>query len=83
MDKDERPYLLSHATPQVERVPSWLILIAYLAYLRAMQPQRPTEVTVLRTLLLVVGLVLTVVALVTAGAPELVVEMLQQWPALR
>jgi hypothetical protein len=83
MDKDFLRYLLSQPKPQSEPMPAWLILIAYLAYLRAMQPQRPTEVIVLRTLILVVGFVLTVVAVVAAGAPEVVIDILKHWPVIR
>lgn len=67
---------------QLERMPTWLVFIVYLAYLRAIQPQRIPEVTVMRTLIIVVGLVLTVVALVAAGAPNTVVDIIKHWPLI-
>lgn len=67
---------------QSERMPTWLVFMAYLAYLRAMQPQRTPEVAVLRTFIIVVGLVLTVVALVAAGAPNMVVDAIKHWPLI-
>lgn len=82
MDKNVVPYLLTEQRPQSDRLPIWLILLMYLAYLHATQPRHPTEVVVLRTLILVVGLVLTVVAVVAAGAPEVIVEVVKHWPSL-
>ena len=67
---------------QSERMPTWLVFMVYLAYLRAMQPERTPEVAVLRTLIIVVGLVLTVVALVAAGAPSTVVDIIKHWPLI-
>lgn len=68
--------------PKPERVPSWLVLLAYLAYLRAMRPQQPVETRTLHTLIVTVGLVLVVVALVAAGAPEQVHKVLSSWPII-
>ena len=65
-----------------EAKPNWLALIAYLATLRATQPRPQTEAIVLRTLIIVVGIVLTVTALAAAGAPEVVAEVLQHWPLI-
>jgi drug/metabolite transporter (DMT)-like permease len=61
-------------------IPRWLVFLAYLAYLRAMRPHPPAEATVLRLLGVIVGLVLVVVALVAAGAPDQVAEALKAWP---
>jgi hypothetical protein len=65
-----------------ERIPTWLVFLAYLAYLRAMRPQQPPEARVLHSLIVVIGLVLVVVALVAAGAPENVGEAIQNWPII-
>jgi hypothetical protein len=67
---------------QLERMPTWLVFMIYLTYLRAIQPQRTPEVAVIRTLIIVVGLVLTVVALVAAGAPNTVVDIIKHWPLI-
>ena len=61
-------------------LPPWMIFLLYLAWLRAMRPQPPVTATVLRTLIIAVALVLVVVALVAAGAPEVVADVMQQWP---
>ncbi len=68
--------------PTAEHIPTWLVFLAYLAYLRAMRPQPPTEVVVLRTLIIIVGLVLVVVALVAAGSPEMAAKVIQHWPII-
>jgi hypothetical protein len=60
---------------QPERTPTWLVLLAYFAYLRAMRPQQPPEIKTLRWLILA----FIVMALVSAGAPEKVVEVIRHW----
>ncbi len=62
-----------------DRMPVWLLFLAYLAYLRATQPQRPPELAVLRILILAATLILIVVALVASGNPNAVPEVLQHW----
>lgn len=62
--------------------PKWLVFLAYLAYLRAMRPQEAPEPGTLRLLIVVVGLILVVVALVAAGAPEQVAAVLHNWPVI-
>jgi hypothetical protein len=42
----------------------------------------PAEATVLRLPVVIVGLVLVVVALVAAGAPDQVAEALKVWPVV-
>lgn len=61
-------------------MPHWMMFLLYLAWLRAVHPQPHISVTVLATLIISVALVLTVVALVAAGAPEMVAETLKNWP---
>ena len=61
---------------------SVLMFLAYVAYLRAMRLQFSPETKVLRTLIVVVGLVLTVVALVVAGKPNMVPEVLKYLPSI-
>lgn len=68
--------------PEPKRVPTWLVFLAYLAYLRATRPQQARETGVLRSLIIVVGLVLVVVALVAAGSPENVGAALRNWPMI-
>ena len=63
-----------------ERVSPWLQFLAYLVMVRALRDHPSTEQAVLRTLIVVVGLVLVVVALCAAGAPEVVGQVLQHWP---
>lgn len=65
---------------QPQPLPNWMLFLLYLAWLRATRPQPHPSVTVLHTLIIAVALVLTVVALVAAGAPEAVVEMMKHWP---
>lgn len=79
-----------------DHVEHWLAFLAYLAYLflvyRSMQPTRsepPYEmrglgrlIGALRLQITIVGLVLIVVALVAAAAPEEVVKVVSQWPIL-
>jgi|SRR5581483_1955355 len=60
-----------------DRMPIWLLFLAYLAYLRATQPQRPPELALLRTLILATMLILIVVALVVAGDPKTIPDVLQ------
>jgi len=62
------------------QISAWMLLLAYLAYLQASRPQRATEAEVLRTLIVVVGLVLCVVALVAARAPDVATELVKHWP---
>lgn len=71
-----------HNSPHPEPMPRWLLFLAYLAWLRAMRRERSTPERVLRTLIITVGLVLVVVALGAAGAPEVVADVLQNWPLL-
>lgn len=65
-----------------QQMPNWMLFLLYLAWLRATRPQPQSSVTVLTTLIIAVALVLTVVALVAAGAPEAVAEVLKHWPVL-
>jgi len=58
----------------------WVALLAYLAFLRAMKPQQNPSVRVLLWLIAVVGAVLGIVALVAAGAPDKVGELVRFWP---
>jgi hypothetical protein len=80
----------------LDHVEHWLTFLAYLAYLffvyRSMQPMRsepPYEmrglgrlIGALRLLIAIAGMVLIVVALVAAAAPEEVVKVISQWPIL-
>ena len=66
--------------PQRERVSPWLQFLAYLVVIRALRERPTTEQAVLRILIIVVGLVLIVVALCAAGAPEVVEQVVQHWP---
>ena len=62
---------------------NWLDLLAYLAYLRYLQATRsqpPANVQISHVLIVAMALVLTVVALVAAGAPQYVVDILKYWP---
>jgi len=82
-NKPVRLYILRrqpHSVP--ERPPSWLVFLAYLAYLRAMKQKPPPEVAVLRMLIAVVGLVLVALMTVAAGAPEHLKDILSHWPIL-
>jgi hypothetical protein len=72
----------SDPAPQPDKAPHWLILIAYLAYLRAMRPRPIPETSALRILILTTGLVLVILALVIAGAPEQVAGVVANWPFL-
>lgn len=65
-----------------EGIPTWLVFVAYLAYLRSIRPQPPSEINVLRSLIIVTGLVLVVVALVAAGAPDEVSQVIKHWPII-
>lgn len=69
-------------TNEPNKAPHWLIFLAYLAYLRAMRPQSTPEVSALRMLIVITGLVLVTVALVVAGAPDKVGEVVHNWPIL-
>ena len=80
----------------LDHVEHWLAFLAYLAYLflvyRSMHPTRsepPYEmrglgrlIGALRLLIATAGMVLIVVALVAAAAPEEVVKVISQWPIL-
>ena len=66
--------------PQREQVSPWLQFLTYLVLVRALRDRPTTDQVVLRTLIVVIGLVLVVVALCAAGAPEVVVQVLQHWP---
>ena len=68
--------------PRRERVSPWMQFLAYLVLVRALRDRPATEQVVLRTLIVVVGLVLIVVALCAAGAPEVVGPVLQHWPLI-
>ena len=59
----------------------WLMLFAYLAYLRTVRAQQNPERVLLR-LISIVGIVLGIVALVVAGAPEKVSELIRLWPIM-
>lgn len=67
---------------QSEHIPKWLVFLAYLAYLIAMRPQKSPEIGTLRTLIVIVGLVLSIVALVVAGTPEIVKDVIAHWPVM-
>lgn len=75
VDRDKFEQKIAH-----QPMPNWMLFLLYLAWLRAMRPQSHPSVTVLTTLIIAVALVLTVIALVAAGAPEMVAETLRNWP---
>ena len=81
--KRVQPLIASQSRgPQEDLSHSLLIFFAYVAYLRALRPQPSREAKVLRTLIVMVGLVLMTIALVAAGKPEMVIEVFKHLPAI-
>ncbi len=67
----------------LNHTPNWFDLLAMLVilrYLQCTQPQQSANAQISRLLIIAVALVLTVVALVAAGTPQYVVEVLKYWP---
>jgi hypothetical protein len=76
------PKRVNKVRRQTEQFPTLPALLAYFAYLNATKPQCSPDVTVSRTLIIVVGLVLVVVALVAVGSPNAVVDVIKHWPLI-
>lgn len=71
-------------TNQLPHLPDKVVV--WLAYLALRSPpmvsRPPTEESVLRLLIVVVGMVLIVLALVAVGAADQVGEVLRDWPVI-
>jgi len=67
--------------PSPEHVAARLaLLLAYLEHLRVPRQSSQLEINTLRLLIVVIGLVLVVVALVSAGSADQVADVLRHWP---
>lgn len=74
---DQDPSVKSESTMN-----SLTLFLAYLAYLKAIRPSPPPEVSALRLLIVVTGLLLIVIALVAAGAADQIGSALTNWPIM-
>lgn len=60
--------------------PTGLEFLAYLLYLRAMQPAPGADTRVVYALISITGLILITLLLVLAGTPDLAASVIGRWP---